>query len=201
MQRFCAMLALLTGLLAAAPASAAVLVDATYLGRALRIVAESDQSLVKVTLGDRVRMIDLARGLVASADGRVARMPSAESPGATDRSLTVEAWSPGPAIAGYSSSYQVVMNNNRRVCAEVLANDAVRRKMEPVIQAMAVIQLLDGSYTMNEPAPGCGPVPFEVLASQGWPLMAGEMEKPAFTTRRLDLSYRPAPREMIWPGR
>jgi hypothetical protein len=178
------------------PAAAATLIEGSLRGAPLRLVAEGSRAAV--TLGGRQRLVDLATAEIwpIGADGRPAGPPlQARQAAAGGAGFAMAAWGPGPMVAGHGSVYHVVSAGGQ-ICTEVLASAWMAPFIAPAMQALALIEQLDGGGA----ASACERLPFAFLAGAGWPLMIGAIDRPLFETTAIRFDYQPAPAELRLPG-
>lgn len=192
----CTLIALAGLILAGAPASAAVLIEAQRVdGEKVRVVADRAQQRVLLEAGETSTLVDLAAGLVyvrgAAGDARRAHArfrPGHDQP----PPYRVEPFGPGPMLAGHGSAYFVLFAEDR-VCAELMLSAWMRPFVDPVVRALALLE--------PPPAPDdpCGRIPFTTYAAAGWPLLAGKIDHPTFATTLIRFDYEPAPGELAPP--
>ncbi len=180
--------------IAAPVARAGILVEGALEGTPLRAELGRDRARVLVTVAGRPRLVDLATGRIWVASDGTARPVAAAlaDDGVRQQAWRLEQWSRGPAVAGYASTYNV-LQLGESICAEVLASRWMTEFVEPVVQAISLLQRIEPALR-PKPRPGCGAVPFEVYARNGWPLMAGYRDAAIFRTEsiRFDHAVDPA---------
>ena len=162
-------------LLLAAPAEAGILVEGLLEGRAVRVEIGELADRVIVTLDDERRVLILAP-------------PPVSPPG-----FRSAPWSAGPVVAGYGSTYNV-LTRDAAICAEVLSAPWMTPFLRPAVTALALLQTSEPGLA-PVPRDGCGPLPFALLAGNGWPLFAGWKDAPLFATTRLSFAH-PTPPEL-----
>lgn len=192
MPRPIAFLAAAALVLAAGTATAGILLEGDYEGRPLRLELGRDQSRALAVVEGTRYLVDLARGDVYALDGsrprriRAAAMPEA----APFRPSSLEPWSEGPMVAGYGSTYHVLIMGER-ICGEVLASPWTASFTEPLVRAVELLQRVDPKLAPRGHEPGCGEVGFAAYAGDGFPLMAGFKGEPLFRVSRLRFDHRP----------
>lgn len=162
-------------LLLAAPASAGILVEGRLEGQPLRIEVGALADRVVVTLAGERRVLSLGQ------------------PPAPPSEFRLVAWSAGPLVSGYGSTYHV-LTRDAAICAEVLAAPWMTPFLRPAVAALALLQTQEPALA-PVPRDGCGPLPFTLLALSGWPLFAGWKDAALFETTRLDFAH-PSPPEL-----
>jgi hypothetical protein len=180
-------------------ARGAMLIEASEEGRPVRLVVDRSQDRVLLTNGSGRALIDLRGGMVfvAGPDG-VARgahvwlRPGHDEP----PPYRVEPFGPGPILAGQLSQYYVLFAGDQ-VCAELMLNGWMRPFLEPAARALAMLEQIKGARSENP----CAAIPFATYAAAGWPLMAGKIDHPTFTTTAVRFDYQPAPAELEAPER
>ncbi len=168
-------LAAVLALLVAAPAPAGILVEGELAGRPVRVELGERRDRALVTLGGERRLVELAAPPPPPAGFRLAP------------------WSAGPVIAGYGSTYNV-LTRDAAICAEVLSAPWMTPFLRPAVTALALLQAREPGLAPVA-RDGCGPLPFTLLAGNGWPLFAGGKDAPLFATTRLSFGH-PTPTEL-----
>jgi hypothetical protein len=168
-------LAAVLALLLAAPAMAGILVEGELEGEPVRVELGELRDRALVTLGAERRLVQLVE-------------PPAPPPG-----FRLAAWSGGPVVAGYGTTYNV-LTRDAAICAEVLSAPWMAPFLRPAVAALALLQVSEPRLAPI-PRDGCGPLPFTLLAGNGWPLFAGWKDAPLFATTRLSFSH-PTPPEL-----
>jgi hypothetical protein len=161
-------------LLAATPAHAGILLEARLNGTDVRIELGSDPGRAVVTVAGEPRLIEL--------NGTVPAAPP---------EYRLSRWSTGPLIAGYGTTYNVLMLD-ATICGEVLAAPWMAAFLQPAVQAIAQLQQEDRRLAPVA-RPDCGAIPFQAFAANGFPLMAGWKDEPVFVTSRLRFDHQPPP--------
>ena len=181
-----------------APARAAVLIEASKAGQALRLVVDRTRDRVLITAGEVRALVDLGAGLVyLERPGEPAsRVHARFRPGHDEPApYRVERFGPGPILAGNASTYHVLFDQDR-VCAEAMLSGWMSPFVDPAVRALAMLERLS-------PAAGgdaCAAIPFTTYAAAGWPLLAGKIDRPSFVTSRIEFDYRPAADELAPPA-
>ena len=185
-----------TPLLAPPAAEAATLIQARIAERPARLVVDHDRRRVLVSTAGERRLVDLARGhvYVVDAGGDMRRFDAARLAPSPD-GYRLDPWGPGPVIAGYPTTYHVVMDG-ARICAEVLVSDREDGFMADAMQALDLLQRLEAGAG-DDP---CAEPPFAAYAAGGWPIMAGLIDRALFETVSVSLGYAPAEGELALPG-
>lgn len=196
--RLCLLLAAML-LCLPAPGRAAVQIEASAEGKHLRLVIDRDRERVLVQNDKVYSLVDLAGGAVYvdRGDGLPERIHARYRPGHdAPPPYRLEPFAPGPMIAGHASRYHVLFVEDR-VCAEVLVSGWMRPFVDPAVQALALLERLDGR---NGEDP-CADIPFATLAAAGWPLLSGKIDRPTFETLDVRFDYQPKPKELDVPAR
>lgn len=178
-------------------AEAAILIEARKYGEPFRMVVDNDQQRALITTARGESLVDLQRGEVyVRGPSGVARKMRIESPVALDgMAYRVEPWGPGPVISGHSTVYHVI-SHGEEICAEMLVSGWMKPFVEPVVQALDMLEDLSGTPRGR----GCGRIPFAVYAAAGWPIMAGKIDRLTFETRSMQFDYEPRERELAVPA-
>ncbi|HEX5080176.1 MAG TPA: hypothetical protein VFV80_13575 [Geminicoccaceae bacterium] len=181
----------------AAPTSgrAAALIEARINGAPLRLVADRAADRVLLVAGGTRALFDLAGGSVYLEEGGAARRVHAfYRPGHVEPPYRIELFGPGPKIAGYVTTYQVLFVGEQ-VCAELMTADWMTPFVDPAIRALALLQMLEPAA-----ADPCQQIPFATYAATGWPLIAGKIDHPTIETSKIAFDYRPQPGELNVPA-
>jgi len=189
--------AALLSILPQASAGAAILIEARKHGEAFRMVVDNGQQRALITTARGESLVDLRRGeIYLRGPNGVARKMRVERPARLAGSgYRVEPWGPGPVISGHSTVYHVI-THGEDICAEMLVSGWMKPFVEPVVQALDLLEDLSGTPRGR----GCERIPFAVYAAQGWPIMAGKIDHLTFETRKVEFDYRPRERELAVPA-
>jgi len=173
----------------APPLRAGTLLLARLENLPLRIELADDGRRAIGEVEGRRYLLELERGEIFRLDGDRGRRRLAASAddGATLDGYRLESWSPGPAVAGYGSVYNV-LQRGETICAEVLSSRWMKRFAEPLVRAVALLQRVERNLRPRD-RKGCGRVAFETYARNGWPLFVGYRDAPIFVTERLRFGY------------
>ena len=115
-------------------------------------------------------LLQLDRGEVAEETG--GRMiPLAPVAGAPP-SLTLEQWSEGPLIAGYGTTYHVLIVGER-ICGEVLSSPWMTSFTEPLVRSLELLQAALPALA-PQPTRRLRRLGLRAYAADGFPLMAGD---------------------------
>ena len=182
-------------------AEAAVLIEAKAADGPVRVVVglQAERVLVE-RAGREPVLVDLAAGEVFIGRGesaeriRLRYRPGYEEP----PPFRLEAFGPGPVIAGHGSLYYVLFVEDA-VCAEVLVSSWMRPFVDPAIQALSLIEQIEQPASADR-ADACGQIPIATLAAAGWPLLVGKLEAPELATETIRFDYLPAPDELQLPA-
>jgi hypothetical protein len=176
---------------AAGAAEAGILMDGELQGQVVKAELGRDPGRVLVTVGGTRRLVDLAGGQVYLLDGPRPRRMRASAVDDREPILgyDLRQWSNGPPVAGYGSFYNVLKLQDR-ICGEVLASRWMSEFVQPIVRAVQIVQRLDERVAPKR-RDGCGAIPFEAFARNGWPLMAGWKDDTTFLTRTLRFDYPP----------
>jgi hypothetical protein len=179
-------------------ASAAVLIEATKAGQALRLVVDPTGERVLITMGDTRALFDFADGLVylQRPGDPPSRVHARFRPGHDEPPpYRVERFGPGPILAGNASTYYVLFDQNK-VCAEAMLSGWMSPFVDPAVRAIAMLE------RASRPAAGdvCAAIPFTTYAAAGWPLLTGKIDRPGFVTTRITFDYEPASGELAPPA-
>ena len=184
-------------IMSAWPAAAAMLAEGEMDGQALRLVVDRDTGRALVTVGGQRNLVDLQAGHVYLSEGAgtVHRVHARYRPGYGEGpDYEIAPWGPGPMIAGHASVYHAVTLDGQ-ICAEVLISGWMKPFIEPAAQALSILEQLHHPR-VDEP---CARIPFATYAAAGWPLMAGKVDHPIFTTSSIRFDYQPSPEELALP--
>jgi len=179
-------------------AQAAILIEAEAQGGSLRLVIDRERDRVLVENGTKRTLVDLEKGDVylAGAGDAPERVRAYYRPGHTaPPPYRLEAFAPGPMVAGHASRYYVLFVDDR-VCAEVLVSNWMRPFVDPAVRALAVLGERAGEAG-DDP---CADIPFATLAAAGWPLVSGKIDRPTLKTTSVRFDYEPAPGELAIPA-
>ncbi|MFO1070374.1 MAG: hypothetical protein U1E14_17810 [Geminicoccaceae bacterium] len=160
------------------PASAGILLEATFQGVPVTVELGLVADKAVVTVAGERRVMALAPSLPAGPPG-----------------FRLASWSSGPMVAGYGTGY-AVLSRDGTICGEVLAAAWMAPFLEPAARALAQLQAETPSLAPRDG--GCGPIPFATWAMRGFPLMAGERRAPVLVTTRLRFD-QPPPAELLPP--
>jgi hypothetical protein len=190
--------ATLLALLLPAAAGAGILMDGSLQGVPVRAELGRDPTKVLVTVAGTKRLIDLAASeIYLLGDGKPRRMSaSLGDDGRPILPYDLRQWSNGPPVAGQGSFYNVLQVDGR-VCGEVLSSRWMSGFVGPIVQAMAIVQQVD-KRVRPKLREGCGAIPFDIFAINGWPLMAGWKDDTTFLTTRIRFDY-PPPEALLEP--
>ncbi|MFL5333710.1 MAG: hypothetical protein ACJ8H8_11145 [Geminicoccaceae bacterium] len=172
-------------LLASAAARAGMLLEADLAGTAvwLEVGGQPDRVLAKVA--GRDYRIDLATAAVVTEGRQLSPSLPEQTPAGT-----LEPWSDGPVVAGYGTTYQVLIVGER-ICGEALVVAWMAEFTRPLARALELLE-----RTLPSLAPraelGCGRLGFAAFAREVFPLMAGDKGAPFFQVRQLRFDYYPA---------
>ena len=113
-------------------------------------------------------LVDLDRGEVRGGDGgrTAGGAPAAGAP----PTVSLERWSDGPLVAGYGSTYHVLIVGER-ICGEVLASPWMTGFTAPLVRALALLQAAVPPWRRSRKA--CGAIGLRAYADDGFPLLAG----------------------------
>jgi len=189
--------AAIVSILFAPPAAAAMLAEGEMDGQALRLVVDREAGRALVSVGGRRSLVDLQAGHVYLSEGvgGMQRVHARYRPGYGEGpDYEIAPWGPGPMIAGHASFYHVVTLDGQ-ICAEVLISGWMKPFIEPAAQALSILEQLHRPR-IEEP---CARIPFATYAAAGWPLMAGKIDHPIFTTSSIRFDYQPAGDELALP--
>lgn len=191
-------LSALLHLLLVVNADAAVLIEARDKGEPLRLVIDWQAGRVRVERPDASHLVDLERGWIYELGNPAARTPAFLRPGYEEPPpWRLDVFGPGPIRAGHATTYHVLFLGED-VCAEVLASPWMVPFTDPAVQAVAMLDRLEG-----EPSPavaGCADAPITTLGAAGWPLLVGKVDRPTLETRRIDFDYRAEAEELAVPA-
>ena len=185
--------------LTTSPAAGALLIEGVFSGKTLRIVVDRETEEAEVTFGEKRHVFDLGSGEAhrIEADGtlRPAELAATEAAPRPE----IQAWGPGPTIAGHASVYHV-MTLDEEICGELLISPWMKPFIDPAIEALSILERIKGEGGILETGldGACGDLPFSSYALTGWPLMAGSIDEPIFTTRQISFDYTPSGDELTW---
>ncbi|MCS6780053.1 MAG: hypothetical protein NZ555_10170 [Geminicoccaceae bacterium] len=191
-------------LLAAAPARAAVLIEARLEGVPLRIEAalpgEPALAGVLVTVAGRTRLVDPEAGTVAllGADGTPDAPKPVRAADAPVGALMLAPLGGGAMAAGHVGMYHLLTEDGR-ICGEVLAAAWMGRYLSGLVRAVALVQMVEPALAPRA-RHGCSPLAFPRWAEVGWPLLAGGRDDAVFRTERIRFDH-PLPAALAPPPR
>ena len=172
-------------LLLASAARAGTLLEADMAGTPLRLEVGTRPELVLARVAGRDYQLDLAAGSVATDRGPLPPAPPAPAPVGT-----LEPWSDGPLVAGYGTSYRVLIEGER-ICGEALVVPWMAGFTKPLTDALDLLE-----RTLPALAPraseGCAPQGFAAFARDGFPMMIGDRQAPHFQASLLRFDHYPA---------
>ncbi|MEO1017084.1 MAG: hypothetical protein AAFY56_05265 [Pseudomonadota bacterium] len=168
-------LAVTLGWLTVSSASAGTLVEAQVNGLPLRIEAGSSQTPTDVVL---------------NGDAYTTEPERSRSLGGNSSDFTLKEYGPGPIVAGHISRYAILFRGDE-ICGEILFSPWMTPFLEPAVHAIAALQDTDPRLALVL-EPSCGPVPFAILASAGWPLLAASKTQEPFRTLQVRFDFQRA---------
>lgn len=181
------------------PAAGALLIEGVFAGKTLRILVDREAAEAEVTFSGRRHFLDLDSGKVhrIETDGTL-RPEELVATEATPRP-DIQAWGPGPTIAGHASVYHV-MRLDEEICGELLISPWMKPFVDPAIEALSILERIEGEGDIRETGldGACGDLPFSSYALTGWPLMAGSIDTPIFKTEAISFDYTPSGDELTW---
>ena len=172
-------------LLAAGAARAGMLLEGDMAGTPVRLEVGARPDRVLAQVAGRDYRLDLAAGSVTVDGKRIdPRLPEQVPAG------TLEQWSDGPLVAGYGTSYGVLIQG-QKICGEALVVPWMARFTGPLTGAL---ELLERTLPALSPraSEGCAPQGFAAFARDGFPLMIGDRQAPRFQVRLLRFDHYPA---------
>jgi len=179
--------------------TSALLINGNFAGKDLRILVDTDQAKADVTIGNDRLWVDLTKHEAhrVAADGTMTAQTLAAQDGSP--APEIKAWGPGPKIAGHASVYHV-MTLGDEICGELLVSTWMKPFVDPAVQALAILERLEDDVDLTSTGldGACGALPFSSYATAGWPLMAGSIDQPIFTTETISFDYEPRNEELIW---
>jgi len=178
------------------PASgrAAALIEARINGQPVRLVADRASDRVLLTAGASRALFDLAGGSVYVGEGRALRIHARYRQGYHELPYRIERFGPGPVIASYGTTYQVLFIEEQ-VCAELMTVAWMTPFVDSAIRALALLEAL--GPPADDP---CQRIPFTTYAATGWPLIAGKIDHPTIETTKITFDYEPPPDELALPA-
>ena len=195
MARLWLMVCVLASLMLPASGEAAALIEARINGSPVRLVADRGANRVLLEADTTRALFDLAGGSVYVGEGgAVQRIHARYRPGHDEPPYRVERFGPGPVIAGYVTTYQVLFIDEQ-VCAELMTVGWMTPFVDPAIRALAMLEALRPAT--DDP---CQKVPFTTYAATGWPLISGKIDHPTIETTRIAFDYQPQQGELAPPA-
>lgn len=176
-------------------ATAGMLLEAELVGVPVRIETGADSSRALARVADAGYLLQLNRGEVAELDGG-RQIPVTVPRGRA--SVSLEQWSEGPLVAGYGTTYHVLIGDER-ICGEVLSSPWMTSFTEPLVRAL---ELLQSALPALAPQPqgGCGPIGVRAYAADGFPLLASYRDRPEFSVTLLRFDHYPTVGPLRVPG-
>lgn len=172
-------------LLAAGAARAGMLLEADMAGTPVRLEVGARPDLVLAQVAGRDYRLDLANASVVADGKRLS--PGRPQPAPAG---TLEPWSDGPMVAGYGTSYRVLIQG-QRICGEALVVPWMAGFTRPLARSLELLE-----RTLPALAPraleGCDHPGFAAFAGDGFPLMIGARHAPYFQVRQLRFDHYPA---------
>jgi hypothetical protein len=172
-------------LLASAAARAGMLLEADLAGTPVRLEVGGRPDRVLAKVAGRDYRIDLATAAVVTEGRQMSPSLPEQAPAGT-----LEQWSDGPVVAGYGTTYRVLIVGER-ICGEALVVAWMAESTRPLARALELLE-----RTLPALAPraeqGCGRPGFAAFAREGFPLMAGDRGTPFFQVRQLRFDHYPA---------
>lgn len=177
----------------------ALLIEGEFAGKTLRILVDKGEAKADVTIGHDRHFVDLTARTAhrIEADGSMQEEELAVSEAGP--APEINAWGPGPTIAGHSSVYHV-MTLGDQICGELLVSPWMKPFVDPAVQALAILERVKRDVGVKSTGleGACGALPFSSYALAGWPLMAGGIDQPVFKTETISFDYEPAEGELNW---
>ena len=172
-------------LLTAGAARAGMLLEADVAGIPVRLEVGARPDLVLAQVAGRDYRLDLGAASVATDGEQLPPGRPAPAPIGT-----LEPWSDGPLVAGYGTSYGVLIQG-QKICGEALVVPWMARFTGPLTGAL---ELLERTLPALAPraSQGCAPQGFAAYARDGFPLMIGDRQAPHFQVRLLRFDHYPA---------
>jgi hypothetical protein len=181
----------------AAPAGAGMLLEGELAGTPVRLELGGRPDRVAATVdGADHLLVDLDRAEVLRGGERVGpNLPPVAAEGALER------WSDGPLVAGYGTSYQVLIVGER-ICGEALTVGWMAGFTDPLARALS---LLERSVPRLAPRPreGCSAALGFASFDRGaaFPLLAGDRAAaPLFRADWLRFDHYPPETRFALPG-
>lgn len=180
-------------------ASGALLIEGVFAGKTLRIVVDRETAEADVTFSGKRHFLDLDRGKAHRVESDGTLRPEELVAVETAPEPEIQAWGPGPSIAGHASVYHV-MRLDEEICGELLISPWMKPFVDQAIQALAILERIKGESDIRETGldGACGELPFSSYALTGWPLMAGSIDIPIFKTKAISFDYTPSGDELTW---
>ena len=174
--------------LAPHPAIAGMLLEAELADIPIHVETGSDPNRALAQVGGSGYLLQLDRGEVAEeTGGRL--IPASVPVGGPPPSLTLEQWSEGPLIAGYGTTYHVLIAGER-ICGEVLSSPWMTSFTEPLVRSLELLQAALPALA-PEPQGDCGTIGLRAYAADGFPLLAGYRDRPVFKVNLLRFDHYP----------
>lgn len=179
---------------------AGIVVDGRMAGLTVRIELGDSPERVALAVDGKQRLVDLATSEVYLLDGPGPRRVKAAMLDDLEpyHPYVLQHWYGGPMVAGHGSTYHI-LKLDEAICGEVAASEWMKPFLEPAIRAVELVQRLDRRIGPKR-REGCGAVPFEAYARNGFPLMAGWKDEPFWVTERIRFDHQPGPRTFELPA-
>ncbi|MGF1561740.1 MAG: hypothetical protein ACFB3T_06135 [Geminicoccaceae bacterium] len=186
----------------AGPALAATLIEATWHGQPVRLVVDKDSRRTLLERGDERFLFDYRAGSVQALHSGEAMRPGIHDDGRPARAFNFKKWSKsGYPVAGFGGAYYV-LTIDERICGEALVGVWMGKFTQGGMDALAWLEGLDTARGAALPVDdrACGPLPFSMFTSAGWPLQMGSGSTSYFRTTHMDFGYAPRPGELGEPA-
>jgi len=181
-------MAVLAVALTSQAAAAGMLLQAEMAGTSIRLEIGADPNRALAQVAGAGYLLRLDRGEVAELTGR-RLIPAIAPAGGALTSPTLEQWSEGPLVAGYGTTYHVLIRGER-ICGEVLSSPWMTSFTEPLVRSLELLQAV--LPILAPPRQGdCGTVGIRAYAGDGFPLMASYRGDPVFEVTLLRFDHYP----------
>lgn len=178
-------------------ATAGMLLEAELAGIPIHVETGADPNRALAQVAGAGYLLQLDRGEVTELTGG-RPIPAIAPVGSAPPSLTLEQWSEGPLVAGYGTTYHVLIGGER-ICGEVLSSPWMTSFTEPLVRSLELLQAALPALA-PQPQGDCGTIGLRAFAADGFPLLAGYRGRPVFKVTLLRFDHYPTEGPLRVPG-